>query len=211
MCKATFFSLILTCAATLLQDEEVENPKYRAWSEFKPNSWVTYEQPWGVDGKRRETQKLVEISKEKVILELAVVENGLEFPVYRTVIPCTLKSQDPEYALARHPHEGKLDIPGPAGWKITSLWQKSSEGDEEIEVAGKKLKCHWIKIDHRIECTLESLNEKGAAKTWYSKEIPGQVANLEMTQRVTNYPFLKNDRPPHDVTVTRITKAWKRE
>src|SRR5438045_4823947 len=96
MCKATFFSLILTCAATLLQDEEVENPKYRAWSEFKPNSWVTYEQPWGVDGKRRETQKLVEISKEKVILELAVVENGLEFPVYRTVIPCTLKSRSEE-------------------------------------------------------------------------------------------------------------------
>lgn len=48
------------------------------------------------------------------------------------------------------------------------------EGDEEIEVAGKKLKCHWI------EGTQE---DKTLVKLWISKEIPGGVAKAEMRGR----------------------------
>ncbi len=46
------------------------------------------------------------------------------------------------------------------------------EGDEEIEVAGKKVKCHWI----------EGTQKEGTkAKFRLSKEIPGGIAKGEVS------------------------------
>jgi hypothetical protein len=45
------------------------------------------------------------------------------------------------------------------------------EGDEEIDVAGKKIQCHWI----------EGTQKASKAKFWISKDIPGGVAGAEMT------------------------------
>jgi hypothetical protein len=46
------------------------------------------------------------------------------------------------------------------------------EGDEEIEVAGKKMKCHWI----------EGTQKEGTkVKFWLSKEIPGGIAKGEVS------------------------------
>jgi hypothetical protein len=44
------------------------------------------------------------------------------------------------------------------------------EGDEEIEVAGKKLKCHWIEGTQK---------DTQKIKLWLSKEIPGGIAKGE--------------------------------
>ena len=52
----------------------------RVMSGFKPGSWVTFEQPWGKDGQRQETDKLVEITPEKAVLESTIVENGFKYP-----------------------------------------------------------------------------------------------------------------------------------
>jgi|ERR1043166_4892673 hypothetical protein len=197
--------LALLVAATV-QDAAVENPKYKLWCGFKPNSSVTYEQPWGKDGKRQEIVKLVEISSEKAVLETLIIENDFKFPLFQTVIPSMLNADHPEYDFARNPDKGEQEFPGVGGGRTKSFWRKSAEGDEEIDVAGKKVKCHWVKMDYELKHTVRKpACEKSGNKTWYSAEIPGMVARLEMIRE------MPEEKPPQTLVVTRITKEWKKE
>jgi hypothetical protein len=84
------------------------------------------------------------------------------------------------------------------------VWKRSGEGNEDIEVAGKKLKCHWVLVKRRIDSVVEAMKDRTSTKTWYSDEIPGRVAKIEMTRWI-------NDDPPHDFVVIRAVKSWKRE
>jgi hypothetical protein len=58
------------------------------------------------------------------------------------------------------------------------------QGEEEIEVAGKKLKCHWF------EFTQIARGKTTKGKCWMSGEIPGGTAKVEATQ-ADNGPTLK--------------------
>ena len=49
------------------------------------------------------------------------------------------------------------------------------EGEEEIEVGGKKLKCKWIEYDQKMGSAMAH------AKAWIHEEIPGGVARIEFT------------------------------
>jgi len=187
----------------LAQEQQVDNPEYARWTAFKPGSWVTFEQPCGKDALMQETYKLLERSPEKALLECTKVENGFKYPLYLSATPSKLPVRDPSGAAAQKPDGGEFAFQGPGG-KQKSLWRKTGEGDEEIELAGKKLKCHWIKMEYRTESALESLNEKSSTKTWYSKEIPGNVAKIEMTR------WIKDD-PPYDLVVLRVAKDWRVE
>ncbi len=57
-------------------------------------------------------------------------------------------------------------------WVRLKMEMEAQEGDEEIEVAGKKLKCHWIEGTQK---------ETHKVKFWVSKEIPGGVAKAEIS------------------------------
>jgi hypothetical protein len=48
------------------------------------------------------------------------------------------------------------------------------------------------------------MKDRSSAKTWYSDEIPGRVAKIEMTRWI-------QDNPPYEFSVIRVAKAWKRE
>jgi hypothetical protein len=50
---------------------------------------------------------------------------------------------------------------------------KPVEGDEEIEVAGKKVKCRWV------ETTTEAGGNRIVSRVWMSKEVPGGMAKME--------------------------------
>jgi hypothetical protein len=184
-------------------DEQVDNPDFTRWSSFKPGSWVIFEQPCGNGALMQETYKLLDLSKEKAVFERTKVENGFKYPLFQQVIPSKLPVRDPLGVVAQKPDGGELELKGPGG-KEKSIWRKNAEGDEEIEVAGRKLKCHWIKMDYQVESTVEWCNDKSSTKTWYSKEIPGQVAKIEMTRWI-------KDNPPHDLTVVRVVKDWRIE
>jgi len=189
--------------ALAVQEQQVDNPEYARWAAFKPGSWVTFEQPCGKDALMQETYKLLERSPEKALFECTKVENGFKYPLYQNATPSKLPVRDPLGAAAQKPDAGEIEFQGPGG-KQKSLWRKTAEGDEEIELAGRKLKCHWIKMEYRTESALEQLNEKSSTKTWYSKEIPGHVAKVEMTR------WIKDD-PPHDLVVLRVAKDWRVE
>ena len=204
MGKMTLLVLFVASVAGHQDKKDVENPRFREWSGFKPGSWVTFEQPWGKDGQRQETDKLVEITPEKAVFESTIVENGFKYPVFQKVISSTLKAiQGPEYAVACNPGGGEMEFQGPGG-KMKSLWRKCDQGDEVIEVAGKKLKCPWIKMEYEEKSAIQVLNDHRWTKTWTSAEIPGGVAQLEMTRLISG-------NPPETLVVTRVLKGWKKE
>jgi hypothetical protein len=181
--------------------EQVDNPEYGRWLGFKPGSWVTFEQPCGKQALMQETYKLLERSAEKAVFECTKVENGFKYPLFQQETPAKLPVRDPSGAAAKNPSGGEIELQGPGG-KLKCIWKKIAEGDEEIELAGRKLKCHWIAMEYRDESAVEMMNDLRSNKTWYSKEIPGQVAKIEMKRWI-------RDKPPYELVVVRFAKDWR--
>ena len=184
-------------------DGSVANPEHDRWSGFKPGSWVTFEQPCGRGAMMQETYKLLESSPGQTVLECTKVENGFTYPLFQQVIPAKLKAEECAGAEALKPEGGELEFQGPGG-KMTCLWKRSGEGTEEIEVAGKKLTCRWVLVKRRTDSAVAALKDRSSAKTWYSDEIPGRVARIDMTRWI-------NDDPSSELVVVRVVKRWKRE
>jgi hypothetical protein len=182
---------------------EVANPEHDQWSGFKPGSWVKFEQPCGKGALMQETYKLLEFSAEQAVLECTKVENGFKYPLFRQTVASKLKAEDCAGAEARKPGGGEIEVQGPGG-KMKCAWKLVGEGNEEIEVAGKKLKCHWVHVKRQVDSPVEAMKDRSSTKTWYSDEIPGRVAKIEMTRWI-------NDDPPYDLVVIRAAKDWKRE
>jgi hypothetical protein len=203
MAKGVLLALALWSQARTGPAEQVDNPEYGLWSGSKPGSWVTFEQPCGKGALLQETDKLLELSPEKAVFECSKVENGFKYPLFQRVTPGKVSVREPAGAAAKTPDGGEIEFQGPGG-KMKSIWRKSAEGDEEIEVAGRKLKCHWISMDYRTESVVEFLKDQSSAKTWYSKEVPGRVAKIEMKRWI-------RDNPPYELVVVRVAKNWRVE
>jgi hypothetical protein len=147
------FSLVAACAAVVYA-ETIESPEYKRWSECKAESWVTHSATITEnEGKKREfevTTKLVEISPEKIVLETTEKEGGKSKTLPKKDYPAKIEKK-PEGAGER------------------------KEGDEEIEVGGKKLKCHWESFKKE-----EKKGEVLEVKDWFNDEIPGKLARHEI-------------------------------
>ena len=138
--------LLLTAAAVLaLQDNE--NPEYKRWASFKGGSWVKMKSGIENGGQKMElpvetTFTLLEVDDKKVVVEEQTV-NTLQ----PKDSPKQEKAKKRTYQATR---KQKDDV---------------KEGDEEIEVAGKKIACHWIEVS----------SSAGSSKTWTSPDVPGMV------------------------------------
>jgi len=100
-----------------------DNPEYQAWAAFAPGSWVEYRdaivgEPHPPD--HRTTTKLVQITPEKIVLEVLV----------------KLRTNEKTSEFTQ-----KVEIP--AKDKVTHA--SAEKGEDEVEVDGKKLKCAWEK------------------------------------------------------------------
>ena len=138
--------LLLTAAAVLaLQDGE--NPEYKRWASFKAGSWVKMKSEIDTSGQKMElpvetTFTLVEVDDKKVVVEEATLN--------------TLQPKDsPKQEKARK-----------RTYQATRRQKDEvKEGDEEIDVAGKKIACHWIEVK----------SSAASVKTWTSPDVPGMV------------------------------------
>jgi len=139
------------------QEKEIDNPEFQGWKGLKPGSWVRTKTAMDLGPIQTETitvAKLIEGSDDKVVLELAITT---------TVAGAEMK-RDPEQVTVRSRiRETQLTA---EGGKFT----KSAEGEETIEVLGRKMKCRWI------EGKVEKDNLKGKGKTWFHPDIVGGVA-----------------------------------
>src|SRR5688572_5939551 len=138
----TSFAFAATALLSLCLQAK-ENPEFGYWSNSKAGSWVKLKMEMDASGVKmllQSTHTLLEVGADKVVVEqkTKVSVNGMEQP------EATEKEE-----IFKDKEKTPLKI--------------EKEGDEEIEVAGKKLKCRWV----------EGIQKESKVKFWLSKEIPG--------------------------------------
>lgn len=145
------------CAAAYAKDM-IDNPEYKYWSSCKAGSWVTMHTVSDMNGNKSEnetTHKLLEISPEKATIEtkMSMMVNGkpMDMPASKRDIAAKVEKADGGEAKG----------------------EKPKEGDEEVEVGGKKIKCHWV------ESHSDANGMKTDTKVWMSDEVPGHMAKME--------------------------------
>jgi hypothetical protein len=159
-------------APVALAQDMVDNPQYKQWAAFKPGTTSKLQSQsvmtaggQDVTTKAVITSTLKEVTPEKVVIEVAVDmdSNGTKtsIPARKMDIPAKVAKAATQPASA----------PG-----ITTT--KKGEGDEEIMVAGKKYKAHWVQY------LVASDQMESTSKTWTSDEIPGGILKsvTEMTK-----------------------------
>ena len=137
--------------ALLALAAQSKNPEYDHWAHCKVGSWTKLKAEGDVQGQKvtmDSTHTLLELTEEKAVVE---------------------RKQKRSVAGKEEPEESER-APVPSGNDPDPI-KVEKQGDEEIEVAGKKLKCHWV----------EGTQGEMKVKMWLSKEIPGGIARGEMS------------------------------
>ena len=150
------FAIALVLGA-FVQDEMVDNPDYQSWAKQKVGAWVKYTRETNMGAMKmthETTRTLKELTPEKAVIEEKTTMN-----------------------MNGEPKETVLTIPQPAKIKKGTTTDGAKmeivkEGDEELEVKGKKLKCHWVEM---------KLTGKNAStmKVWRSDEVIGGAVKVE--------------------------------
>lgn len=135
---------------SLLAQDQLENPEYRGWKTFKPGSSVTHTfVAEGAGSTGDQKTMLKSIDENEAVLEVEFIMNGK--PTGKAM-------------------ERKVQAKMPA----TQAPQNVKEGEEEIDVAGKKMKCKTMEFDKKL-----SNGKMGRIKFWINAEIPGGAAKFE--------------------------------
>lgn len=142
---------IVAAVLALLTQDQIENPEYKGWASFKPGSSVTYRMTVG-GAAQPGTQKLTlkSVNENEVVVEMELTREGKP---------------------AGAPRERKVAAKISAGQTKTA-----QEGEEEIELGGKKLKCRWKLFEKTLG------NSKAVTqKVWFHDDIPGMAAQVEIS------------------------------
>jgi len=136
--------------------QDNDSPIFKHWSGWKAGAWVKLKlEAEFLPGNKVEsemTTKALEITADKIVVE----QSG------------KARKGGQTFELPTEKQEIK-----PKDSKFTAI---EKEGDEEIELSGKKIKCHWIQM------TQDHSQAKITSKFWFSKEIPGGLAKSETTK-----------------------------
>lgn len=159
MKKLLMVSTVLAVGAMVCYAEEmVDNAAYKMWTTFKPGAMVKTEMSTVAGDMKSQvetTTTLKEITAEKVVLEMktAMVMGGTktEMPAQTMEIPAKVEKSK---AAPKSDAEVK-------------------EGEEEIEVVGKKMKCKWM------ETKMKQGEMIVTSKVWTTPAIPGSMAKMQ--------------------------------
>lgn len=165
---------IVCMAAPALAADKIDNPMYKMWASYKPGTYVTMKSETDMGGTKSTsttTTKLIEVTADKLVLEMTMTSKvevpGVDIPATTN----TMKQDVP--AKMDKPAEQKTDEKAP----------KPKEGEEELTVNGKKIKCKWI------EMTMEQGGTKTVSKSWTSDEVPGKTVKTETKMDGTDKPI----------------------
>jgi hypothetical protein len=131
-----------------------DNPEFGYWAEHKPGSWVKLKMELEANGATivvEATHTLTSVDAEKVAIERKnkVTVNGMAQPD---------STEKDEVFKDKEKEKNPLTI--------------EKEGDEEIDVAGKKMKTHWVEGTQK---------DKSKVKFWLVKDVPGGIVKGEAT------------------------------
>ncbi len=143
--------MVLAMAAGL--QDTVENPEYAGWARQKPGASIRFEQTTDAGPNRTISEirhVLMDVNPTRAVIEVRTrILSGdevREFPLERReIFPRTVRS-------------GTV-----------------AEGEEQIVVAGRVLKCRWID-----EVTGRGKEER-ATKSWYCADVPGGLVRRVIT------------------------------
>ena len=158
-----------------VQDEMIDNPEFKGWTGQKVGAWVKWKADMDAGGMKMEstiTSKLKEITAEK-----AVVEESAEMDMGGGKHTTNL----PARTLPAKIKKG-TDSEGAKSEVV-------AEGDEELEVKGTKIKCHWVEM--KITSKQGVMN----VKIWRTDKVIGGAAKMTM----------KSDK----MNMTRTVVDWK--
>jgi hypothetical protein len=148
-------SLMLALLAMVQDKPTVDDPRFKYWAEWKPGAWARYTSEIEQAGQKmnmESTYKLLEVSADKVVVEMSG----------------KMKLGEREMAMPAQKQEIKAK-------ESSDKVKVEKEGDEEIEVKGKKMKCHWVQV------AMDQGGKKMTMKVWLAKEIPSGMAKSEAT------------------------------
>jgi len=168
---ATTSPATTTTSPTTVPEEIVENPFYLAWVKYKPGTTVEFELKTDAVGQQMTThitQRLVEVSPEKVVVD---VEARIDVPG----IPNPPQPQK----------QTKTFLPGvPKSEALRSLRPPGAVGDpidaaaETVHAAGKEIACTVTEFPGH------NGTGEGKAKAWRSPQIPGGMVKMESASPV---------------------------
>lgn len=143
--------------------EMIDNPEYANWAQFKVGSFATVKHT-SLMGEHKSvslnTQTLKSVAKDKIVVEMRIEIEGLkqQIPPQTREIPAKIaKAAEP-----KTPTTQPKDMPD----------VKAKEGDEVIEIDGRKIKTHWIESRTNMG---EMITQ---SKVWNSEDVPGMIVKL---------------------------------
>lgn len=137
----------------------IDNPQYQAWSAFKVGSFVKQKTVMAGTGFNTEmfiTQKLVEKTAEKLVLEMSqtMISNGqkMNMPAQKT--------------------EVKAKMPAPPKVETKKVDHETKEGKETLTIGGQKVECKWT------QTTMTTNGQKVVSKVWMNDDFPGKSVQM---------------------------------
>jgi hypothetical protein len=157
---------IAFCATVRAGD--VENPEYAGWAKFKPGTTVTVRTTVGSSDKdgvadltKTEVIKLIEVARDKVVLEVKT----------EVVVPGTKVAPQVEKRTVEKNLDTKLikAAEKAAAARGDKAAPKPEQGEEVVKVSGVEYKSKWFKV--------KSKTDRGevVSQTWVSEYVPTQV------------------------------------
>lgn len=141
-------------AAAPAQDALEDNREYKAWAIQKPGAWVQWKVETQTGAMKVQTELTTTLRRKTA--EKAVLED-------KTVVTIGDGTRD---------HTGIREIASKLKKGTTGEGDKceiAREGDEEIEIKGRKIACHWIEM--------KLTDRPGASiKAWFTDDIVGGCA-----------------------------------
>jgi len=137
--------------------EEIDNPAYKSWSQFKPGSFVTYKATIKMGAATTETkvtQTLKTVTPEKVVIEVSTV--------------MTVAGEEVEQAGQPMEHLARIEKPKEGGAEAKKPKQ-IGEGRKEFNVNNRIIKTNWVKTE------FTQAGNTATSTTWTSDRIPGGV------------------------------------
>jgi hypothetical protein len=142
---------ILTLAFAILLQDQVDNPEFKGWAGFKPGSSITYKVQNSMTpepGEQKSTLKSV--GEVELVVEVEMTMGGKP--------------------------AGKMERKVPAKLPADKAPKETKKGEEEVEVAGKKLECMTLEFESKA-----ANGKVFQMKVWRNEEVPGMAAKVEVS------------------------------
>jgi len=149
--------MLLAALLLLSPAQEASNPDYSRWASCKVGSWVKMKTEIETGGNKmavptETTFTLIELDEKKAVVE--------EVTLNLLIDKDSPRQEKSRKRTFRADGKKKADI--------------GKEGDEELEIAGKKLACHWTETTPPAVGTAAPTQ-----KIWTAAEVPGRIVRLE--------------------------------